>query len=119
MSPTKSILEAYPANRISPLAKLPAESSSPPMSPKIRELYDKYEARHTAISSSNTTTQKPLINPDDDCSECRVHIVGGTDLAECQMEGKWCKWALYFGTTRFCKHPSAKQFASPNQPQPT
>ena len=111
MSPTKPILEAYPANRISPLAKLPGESFSVPTSPKIRELYERNEVRHSAIIDGNRTAHNST-DSDGDCNDCLVHIVSGTDLVECQMERKWCKWALYFGTTRFCKHPSAKQFTN-------
>ena len=77
------------------------------ISPKIQELKTRYAARDGAITGESTTPHKH----DCDCQHCRKHILGGTDLVECMMEGIGCQWALYFGTTRFCKHPSAKQFA--------
>jgi hypothetical protein len=112
------VLKVYPADRVrDPLAGLSSESYSATTSAKIHELKEKYEAKYAALSSGSTTIQNANIDhdPENDCQGCQVHILGGTDLAECSMDRKWCRWAMYFGTTRFCKHPSAKQFANSNQ----
>lgn len=48
-------------------------------------------------------------------AHCRVRKLLNADLVECMMGNIGCMWALPFGDSYFCKHPSAKQFADSNQ----
>lgn len=41
---------------------------------------------------------------------CRTRLFDSTDLTECMMEVIRCQWAVPFGGTIFCNHPSAMQF---------
>lgn len=68
------------------------------------------------MDTKNASAQQPDNHPENDCQNCRMRIVVDTDLVECLMEIIRCKWASPFGDTRFCKHPSAKQFALSRQP---
>lgn len=63
------------------------------------------------MDSKNTTIQQPVIPLEHDCQNCRMRMVGDTNLVTCLMEAIICQWALPFGDARYCKHPSAKQFA--------
>ncbi len=83
-------------------------------SPKMFELKEGFEARQAVIISRKTTAQTSNID-DSDYKNCRIHIVGNSGLIECRTDEKYyCKWEAYFGTTRFCMHPLAKQFTSQN-----
>ncbi len=46
---------------------------------------------------------------------CQTRRAGGTGLVECLMKTIGCPWALSFGDTRYCKHPSVKKLADPDQ----
>ena len=59
-----------------------------------------------AKNTPNPANQKAGSHTENDFPDCRTRILGGTDLAECLMNTMGCKWALPFGETRFCKHPS-------------
>ncbi len=96
MSSVKPDLEDCPVDQVlSPFCRLRSDAYSAPTSPKIHELKTRYKAVH-AIES--------------DCKNCRMRIVGDTNLVECLMEGIACQWGMHFGNARFCNHPSARQF---------
>ena len=46
------------------------------------------------------------------CIDCVGQHFGNTGLVECLTKKIDCPWALIFGNTRFCNHPSAKEFVS-------
>ena len=88
----------------------------PPTSPKIWELKSRFEAQHEAITSRNSAFNNPESDEIHDCKNCLINLVTNTDLVECKMDKLKCQWEQYFGNTRFCKHPSAKEFATSMKP---
>ena len=67
------------------------------------------------MDSKDSITQQPK-RQQQEWPGCRVRMINDTDLAECLMEVMRCQWAVHFGDERFCKHPSANQYAILNQP---
>lgn len=50
---------------------------------------------------------------EDECKNCRLFKLSGSEIVECG-EKKGCEWVMNFGYSRFCKHPSALQYANLN-----
>ena len=71
--------------------------------------------REKSMSSNNPSNEQPGHHPEHDSRGCRVRVIGNTMLAECLTEMP-CHFRAPFADRYFCKHPSAKQFAIPNQP---
>ena len=69
-----------------------------------------YQLAAEQVNPENPTT------PHKDISTCRTRLLGGTDLVECLIGEFSCQWAVPFGYTNFCKHPSAGQFVNSTQP---
>ncbi len=76
---------------------------------------EEFEVKHTAFPRKSVAPAS-VIDTNDGCTNCRTHAYAATDLMECGMNKVWCPRMMYFGDMRFCAHPSAKQFASSNQP---
>lgn len=72
------------------------------------------------MDSDHTTapeTRQPDNHGTNDASlNCQTRSVGDTGLLECATNIIGCQWALAFGNTRFCKHPSKQQFDFSSQP---
>jgi len=58
--------------------------------------------------TSKTTTSHLEI----DFQNCLKSRLGGSGLVKCLMEVTSCQWAMAFGYSRFCNHPSTKQFVN-------
>lgn len=68
------------------------------------------------MTSDQAQTSIPENHPESDLKNCRMRKVGSTGLVECLTEGVWCRWAMFFGNSRFCNNPSAKQPVNSNHP---
>ena len=59
---------------------------------------------------NNDITRQPMDNIECDCKNCQMVEIGDTGVVECLMKGP-CQWAMSYGYSRLCTHPSAKLFA--------
>ncbi len=64
-----------------------------------------------------SSTQQSINHLENDCQNCKMDRVAGTDIIVCleeKMDKIFCPWAIPFGKERYCKHPSAKKFVKSN-----
>ena len=57
--------------------------------------------------------QQPNNQLEYDSLNCRKVRIADTCMVECLMDVTGCKWAMPIEDAHYCKHSSAKQFASP------
>jgi len=67
------------------------------------------------MPSKNAPTEQPDNHLKNENFNCRTRSAGNTGLVECLMKTIGCPWVSSLGDTRYCKHPSAKQFVDSNQ----
>jgi hypothetical protein len=67
------------------------------------------------MTSKNTLTEQSNNHLENEDFNCRTRSAGDTGLMECLMKTIGCPWVSSLGDTRYCKHPSVKQFVDSNQ----
>jgi len=74
-----------------------------PLSPKIRELMQRYETQRALIASNISNSVQSSSAWEGDIKNCKTKVVGDSDFVECLMDGYSCPWTQYFGNMRYCK----------------